>query len=72
VRDPDGAIASIVYRGVSCKVEDSVGPERIESGWWSGPTHRRDYFRIILETGDWWWIYRDLRSGVWYLHGAMD
>jgi protein ImuB len=49
----------------------SAGPERIESGWWSGPTQRREYYRVVLATGDWWWIYRDLRSMTWYLHGAF-
>lgn len=49
----------------------NAGPERIESGWWSGPMQRREYYRIALESGDWWWIYRDMRTKIWYLHGAF-
>jgi hypothetical protein len=53
------------------KIIASAGPERVESGWWSGPMQRREYYRIALESGDWWWIYRDLRTKSWYLHGAF-
>lgn len=53
------------------RVVASAGPERIESGWWSGPTQRREYYRIALQSGDWWWIYRDLKTNVWYLQGAF-
>jgi protein ImuB len=49
----------------------SAGPERVESGWWSGPMQRREYYRIALDAGDWWWIYRDLKNGTWYLQGAF-
>jgi protein ImuB len=50
----------------------AYGPERIESQWWSGPTLRRNYFRIVLETGQWWWIYEDMNTRRWYLHGMFD
>jgi protein ImuB len=36
------------------------GPERIETGWWHGPSIRRDYYRIETNQGRWWWIFRDL------------
>jgi protein ImuB len=49
----------------------SIGPERIESSWWSGPTIRRDYFRVALESGTWWWIYQDLSTKQWFLHGLF-
>ncbi len=48
------------------------GPERLESGWWRGPSIRRDYFRVESEHGAWWWIFRDLQSGNWFLHGIFD
>jgi protein ImuB len=47
------------------------GPERLETGWWDGPLQRRDYFRIELESGEWLWIYHDLRSHDWWLHGRF-
>jgi len=54
------------------QVMDACGPERLESGWWKGPSCRRDYYRIVTHQGSWWWIFRDLRSGQWYLHGLFD
>jgi protein ImuB len=68
----DGALEWVECQGMQWRVTQSCGPERIESGWWLGPTQRRDYYRIVLETGDWWWIYRDIRGGQWALHGSMD
>jgi protein ImuB len=50
-------------------VQRSWGPERIESGWWTGPTQRRDYYHVELNDGRWLWIYRDLSDQTWYLHG---
>lgn len=48
------------------------GPERIESGWWSGSDIQRDYYVAIDNTGSQLWIYRDLaRQGKWYLHGLF-
>lgn len=54
------------------EVIDACGPERLESGWWKGPSSRRDYYRIVTHQGSWWWIYRDLNNSLWYLHGLFD
>lgn len=48
------------------------GPERIESGWWRGPSQCRDYFRIETEDGYWLWIYFDRHQHAWFLHGEFD
>jgi len=68
----NGELASITHRREKFDVSAFAGPERIESGWWDGPTERRDYFRVVLSTGDWWWIYRDLQRKQWFLHGCFD
>lgn len=47
------------------------GPERIETGWWRGPTTRRDYWRVETDAHQQYWVFRDLRSGRWYLHGMF-
>lgn len=47
------------------------GPERIESGWWDGGDIRRDYYRASNPGGAMLWVYRDLRSQVWYLQGIF-
>ena len=46
------------------------GPERIESGWWSGDDVRRDYYVGEEENGCRLWVYRERDGGRhWYLHG---
>ncbi len=47
------------------------GPERIETGWWDGGDIRRDYYLASNRGGALLWIYRDLRSRAWYLHGIF-
>jgi len=47
------------------------GPERIESGWWDGGDVRRDYYRASNPQGAVLWVYQDLRSQSWYLHGVF-
>jgi hypothetical protein len=48
-RDPRACStnAQIVEINVAC------GQERIEAQWGSGPTLRRNYFRTVLESGQW-------------------
>ena len=53
------------------KITLACGPERIETGWWRGLTVCRDYWRVETETRQQFWIFRDLRSGEWFLHGEF-
>jgi protein ImuB len=53
-------------RIVSC-----VGPERIETLWWRGPSVRRDYYRVTTESGDHLWMFRRLADGDWFAHGEF-
>lgn len=48
------------------------GPERIETGWWQQAHVSRDYFRIEIESGANYWIFRERKSGKWFLHGRFD
>ncbi len=48
------------------------GPQRIETGWWRGRTVGRDYYRVETTTGRRFWLFRRLRDGRWFLHGAFD
>ena len=68
--------------GMVCTITAHWGPERIETGWWQGPSIRRDYYRIETDQGQWWWIFRNLGSQPnqqtaspcyrWMLHGKFD
>ncbi len=46
-----------------------AGPERIESGWWDHGDVARDYYLARSADGTRQWVYQDLRSGAWFLHG---
>ncbi|MFT7625393.1 MAG: protein ImuB [Myxococcota bacterium] len=48
------------------------GPERLVSGWWDGNPMARDYWVIADRWGRRSWIYRDLASDAWFLHGQFD
>lgn len=46
--------------------------ERIETGWWDGPTVRRDYYLAQAESsGARYWVYREHGSSAWFLHGVF-
>lgn len=47
------------------------GPERIETGWWRGPTIRRDYYRVEDERGCRFWLFRRLQDNQWFLQGIF-
>lgn len=48
------------------------GPERIETGWWSGEEIRRDYYAVATHRGEKLWIFRDRRRDRgWFLHGIF-
>ena len=68
----DGPPAQFTFQGKTYLVHNHWGPERLESGWWRGPSHRRDYFRIATTDGSWWWIFRELNSSRWFMHGMFD
>jgi protein ImuB len=56
-------------RAISVPAQLLAGPERIESGWWDGGDVARDYYLARGGDGARLWVYRDLRSGQWHLHG---
>ncbi len=69
---PDGPPVSFRLSGEQHPIAHSVGPERIETGWWRGAHVRRDYHRVVTATGRGCWLFRDRESGRWYLHGWFD
>jgi protein ImuB len=79
---PGGAPGQFRWRGRVHAIAHVWGPERIETGWWRtagseqtqrGSTFvRRDYYRVETKGGARYWIYRNLRTREWFLHGAFD
>ena len=58
-----------VYHG---RLQLLAYPRRIETGWWDGDDVARDYYLARNASGERLWVYRDRRSGRWYLHGFFD
>ncbi|MCA9010300.1 MAG: hypothetical protein KDB01_11165, partial [Planctomycetaceae bacterium] len=72
-RDSEGRLpARFSVLGQQRQVVELHGPERIQTAWWTEQPCHRDYFRAITETGSQLWIYHDLQTGSWYLHGLFD
>lgn len=69
---PDGPPLSFTYQGQVERIQRHWGPERIETAWWHGPSVRRDYYRVEVAAGRRFWLFRELRTGRWFLHGHFD
>lgn len=68
----DGPPRSVIHRDQHYNVLRAWGPERIETSWWRGPSARRDYYQLEVTDGYRFWVFRDLKSGKWFLHGYFD
>ncbi len=69
---PDGPLLWFLLAGQQRHITRSWGPERIETGWWRGRSVRRDYYRVETTDGHRYWLFRRLRDGNWFWHGAFD
>jgi protein ImuB len=69
---PDGPPLRMMWQRENFRVVRCWGPERIATGWWRAQDVERDYYRAEWEDGTHVWIYRDQRSGLWFLHGFFD
>lgn len=66
---PDGPLVLVRWGGLSARVVACLGPERVEAEWWRDGGIRRDYFAATCDDGRRLWLYRDLDSGGWFVHG---
>ena len=48
------------------------GPERIDGYWWQHHRHARDYYIARGEQGSLYWVFQDLTSEAWFLHGVYS
>jgi protein ImuB len=69
---PDGPPASFSYSGRTAQIAAIWGPETVETGWWRGESVRRDYYRVETDSGSRFWLFRRIRDGAWFLHGAFE
>jgi protein ImuB len=68
----DGPPAKFFDRNQAYRVACYFGPERIETGWWRGPSVRRDYYRVETTAGNRLWLFRQLQDQQWFLHGEFE
>ena len=69
---PDKPPFWLKWQGKTYSPSKSIGPERIAPEWWGKDNQTftsRDYFKVQLPSGVWLWIYRELQSSNWFVHG---
>lgn len=72
---PDGPLVRLRWRGDTLMILTTVGPERLTDEWWRSDSFTRatratrDYFKAQDERGQWWWLYRELETRQWFVHG---
>lgn len=70
--DADGIPLSFSYSGELHRVKQASGPERIAGQWWEGHHRTRDYFDVLDEQGERYWLFRVQETGKWYVHGRFE
>ena len=69
---PEGAPMHFRWDRHDHRVIRSWGPERIETGWWHDDAVCRDYFRVVTQTGQHFWLFRCFEQAAWFIHGVFD
>ncbi len=69
---PEGAPMHFRWDHRDHRVIRAWGPERIETGWWRERAICRDYFRVVTQTGQHFWLFRCFEQSAWFIHGAFD
>lgn len=74
---PDCPPSRLRWRGREHAIVHGFGPERISPEWWRAQTHdrdhaaksTRDYYRVEDAGGLWLWVYREVETARWFVHG---
>ncbi len=69
---PEGPPQRIFLPTGTATVARWWGSERIATGWWRKIDLRRDYYRVEIESGAHYWVFRRQDTGDWFLHGRFD
>jgi len=62
----------IMLAGKAFDLVEYSSPERIQTAWWTDQPCHRDYYQVLSRSGSRFWLFRELQSGAWYLHGVFD
>lgn len=49
-----------------------TGPERFQTSWWEEEPIHRDYFKVTTSEGSCYWLFQDIRTKQWFVHGVFD
>ena len=73
---PDKPPSLLMWQGKNYRIIRGVGPERISGEWWKrkrfGDAETRDYFKVQDHTGRWLWVFKNLGSLEWFVHGVWS
>lgn len=68
---PSNTPKHIQWQGHIYTCQQVIGPERLTTPWWTGtPAVTRDYFAVLDQTGQWLWLFHEVETGQWLLHGV--
>lgn len=60
------------WAGQNFRIASQTGPERIQTQWWHDQAVHRDYFHVQSTTGSEFWIFQELTSRAWFIHGVFE
>ncbi len=67
---PDYPPVRMEWRGNIHPLRKGSGPERIITAWWGARrSSTRDYFKVQTDNGLWVWLFRELETARWFVHG---
>jgi protein ImuB len=62
----------LLVAGRTFQLRQFSAPERIQTAWWTDDPCHRDYYQVTTHAGSRIWLYRDLHTSQWFLHGFFD
>lgn len=62
----------LLVAGRMFQLRQFSAPERIQTAWWTDEPCHRDYYQVTTHAGSRMWLYRDLHTSQWFLHGFFD
>jgi protein ImuB len=68
----DGQPVAFTYENEVHRLVHVHGPERIAGQWWNLSNKTRDYFDVLDEAGNRFWMFRVMETNQWYLHGIFE
>jgi protein ImuB len=67
---PDHPPSWLRWRGEAHALPAGAGPERIVTSWWSGQiSSARYYYKVQTDRGLCLWVFREIASARWFVHG---